>query len=437
MAIRREPADFRVEELLSDGFTRGLVLTPSASDPACFAVYRLHKSSLTTEEACNRLAHALGVPTGLIAYAGLKDKHAQTSQAVSIPADARADWPERLEGPQWSAERVGFATAACSAAVIAANRFTLVVRGLDRVASQRMYERDRLITLRTPAPLATPPAAQPHTPPTEHAPPTAAEVAQPAAPRPTHPRVFINYFGSQRFGSARHGRGFAGRRLAAGDFEGALQLLIGTPARKDTGDRRVFTRLAARHWGEWSLLARRLPAGPLRGPIEALAVGESAASAFTRLPALTQQMAVEAFQSHLWNQTARGMVLALGHADELLRAPDRFGELLFPPADRLPSAWHGLQMPMLARGVKLDGPWADAAAAALAAEGVTLDDLAVPNLRRPAFRPSLRPLLARAERFSLSRAEREPTNPDRSTRTVRFDLPRGAYATVLLRALGQ
>jgi tRNA(Glu) U13 pseudouridine synthase TruD len=81
-------------------------------------------------------------------------------------------------------------------------------------------------------------------------------------------------------------------------------------------------------------------------------------------------------------------------------------------------------------------PWAQAAHETLASFGITTEALRVPALERPYFGQALRPLLMRATDVQIG-----PPVPDElsasgaSRRTVRFALPRGAYATVLMRAL--
>jgi tRNA(Glu) U13 pseudouridine synthase TruD len=293
--------------------------------------------------------------------------------------------------------------------------------------------------------------------------------------------VVVNYFGAQRFGSARHGEGFVGRELIRGDFEKALRLAVGTPARKDAGKTRQFTRLLASNWGAWGRLVRELPKCPERRAIERLARGGDFRQAFASLPSFTQTMCVEAYQSLLWNRTARLLAERLvtesrrgvgpaaarrfAAAFQALRTQDEFGEMYFPPAacteedldnyfggggagggasrrdaaaDRR-AMWRQLILPILGKNSELVEPWKAAAAQVLGEEKITTHDLRITGLRRPFFGEAPRPLFVLAENFFLSPEEpdemSDPTK--RMKRTVRFDLPRGAYATVVLRALGQ
>lgn len=72
-------------------------------------------------------------------------------------------------------------------------------------------------------------------------------------------------------------------------------------------------------------------------------------------------------------------------------------------------------------------------------ENLSLSLLKVPGLRRPSFDNFTRPLFVRAHDFTISPPEIDDadTPKKKHKRTLRFTLPRGAYATVLLRMLGQ
>lgn len=426
MTIRRQPEDFVVAERLTGAFRWQLRDAPPAAGDA-HAVYELAKTSLTTPEAIQAIAKSLGVRAGVIDYAGLKDKHARTSQHVSVPlappapTRPRVTPPTNLQGRQWSARLIGFATAGITADAIEANAFTIVVRDLSPAQAAAMDEHAGLLTLE----------------------PTASD--DPAA------LLFTNYFGDQRFGSARHGEGFAARRLVEGDFLGALRLLIATPSRKDAGKTRDFRRLAAKHWGEWSLLAARLPRCAERGPVERLADGAQPRDAFAALPAFLQMMSVEAYQSHLWNATARRLVrdiirgAASSRGEEgeapYIDADDPFGTLTFAAAADVPDQWRTLELPLMGPKTELVAPWNTAAQTTLEDEGLTVDQLKIPGLRRPFFGEAPRRLFIKASNFKLTRAEPDtlsstPTRP-RLCRVASFELPKGCYATVVLRALGQ
>ncbi|MBL9148885.1 MAG: tRNA pseudouridine(13) synthase TruD [Phycisphaerae bacterium] len=398
MTIRRSPDDFLVEEEHVDDALAGLRAEPSASHR--HAVYELRKRSITTPQAVAYLAAALRARPNDASFAGLKDRHASTVQLVSIGMRGGACVAGNVESRGWHATLVGWSDRPVDSTWSRGNRFTIVVRDLDRVAAMEM-DRRREPLMR------------------------GAGV------------VVVNYFGAQRFGSARHGGGFAAKALLRGDFETALKLLIGTPARKDSGPTRALNRACAEHWGDWRTVLANIPRVPEGRAVAALAAGASFRDAFSTLPPFTQLMCVEAYQSHLWNTIARRLVRDRVPAEAILRADDEFGEMLFPHASAIPDDLRNLTLPLLAPSSTIEPSIAAAVEATLADEGIALADLRIPGLRRPFFGDAPRPFLVEAERFDLSVPGTDEYAPKRLRRTARFALPRGAYATVVLRALGQ
>ena len=400
MAIRRSPDDFLVEERLGEAYRASLA--ERRSEERRHAVFRLEKTSLTTPEAIAHLGRAFRARGDAIGYAGLKDRHARTIQHVSIALPAKAeDMAFRgAGGPSWTATWLGWSDRQLAAEAIDGNRFTIVVRGLAHAEAEAMATR-------------------------------AARLARGGD------LLVANYFGDQRFGSARHGQGFAARALVRGRFDEALKLLVGTPFRRDHGATRVLNRLAAEHWGDWKRIVDGLRPMPERRAFEVLAAGGDFREAFATLPPFTQLMCVEAYQSHLWNETVRRLVRSTLPVAAIVRTANPFGELLFPTAGTLPAGWDAMEIPLLAPKSELAEPWGPFAQGTLDAEGVALADLRIPGLRRPFFGEARRPLLARVGSFDLSPATADDATAGRIQRTARFDLPRGAYATVVLRALGQ
>ncbi|MBE3100172.1 MAG: tRNA pseudouridine(13) synthase TruD [Planctomycetes bacterium] len=424
MTLKQSPADFLVEEILAAAVRETL-----RDRPAALALYRLAKENLTTPQAAAALAKALGVRPGQVAWAGLKDRHARTVQHVTAPAHAVKAGGNlaQIQGRDWQAERLGWLDEAITAAAIEANRFGITVRGLSREACRRMHEAAQLLAA---TPVERPPDLT---------------VAAQAAPAPSRLRpfvpsslLFVNYFGDQRFGSARHGRGFLARHLVRGEFEEALRLAIAVWHRKDSRRMKEFKRAAAESWGRWADALARLPRCPERQAVEHLASAPGDfRGAFAALPYDFQEMAVHAYQSHLWNAIARHLVTERCSAGPMLAAEDPFGEMLFPAARAVPAELADLELPVLGRGSALREPWRASAEAVLAEEGVTTEMLRIPGLRRPQFAEVPRRLMAEASGFSLSAAGPDENNPRRLKRIVAFQLPRGSYATVVLRALGQ
>lgn len=120
--LRREPADFRVDEAL--GFE------PEGAGPHHWLLVR--KTGCTTPYAARVLAARFAVAVREIGFSGLKDRHAETTQWFTVPARAQAGDPE----PGEVADGVWIVRAARGRKKLrrgahAGNRFSITVRGVE------------------------------------------------------------------------------------------------------------------------------------------------------------------------------------------------------------------------------------------------------------------------------------------------------------------
>jgi tRNA pseudouridine13 synthase len=121
--IRTVPEDFLVEEVP--------LYEPSGQGAHLFL--HIRKTGLTTFDCVNALASAFRVAPQDIGYAGLKDKHAITTQTLSVP------WPEHVTAPPPSVRFPGLEVLDAKrhgnklrAGHLLANRFRLVLRRIAR-----------------------------------------------------------------------------------------------------------------------------------------------------------------------------------------------------------------------------------------------------------------------------------------------------------------
>ena len=412
--IKRSPSDFFVEEILHADFP----VQPPVSDataaqppaaPARYALCRLSKEGLSTPEAVASVARELQLKPGAIAYAGLKDKHASTIQYVTVKLDDGMTLKPGAAGTGWKLENLNrIVSRSILSSDIERNAFKVVARNLTEQDCFDIDDAADLLTVKSAGARAL---------------------------------MIVNYFGDQRFGSARHGQGFLAKFLIKGDFETALKLAIATEARKDRMQDKLFKRTLLENWGRFAKVLPKLRPCPERRAVERLANSSGDfRAAFCALPYLLQQLSVYAYQSYLWNGIARGTIAKLcGERGKIIAADDPFGEMLFPEASAIPKELEAVDIPLLARKTALVEPWKEAAEALLAEEGITVSELQIPGVRRPFFGEEPRSLFFKAQNFALGKPERDDSADDkkRKQRTLSFTLPRGCYATVVLRALGQ
>ena len=118
-----QPEDFRVEE----------VPLYSPSGEGAHLYVRLQKRGWTTPDATRFLAKAAGVSPRDVGYAGLKDKHAITTQWVSLPVGGRPvdEWrlPDGLEVLEVSHHKNKLRTGH-----LLANRFVIILKDVETEA---------------------------------------------------------------------------------------------------------------------------------------------------------------------------------------------------------------------------------------------------------------------------------------------------------------
>lgn len=397
--IKRKPEDFEVEEILSREFAGKI-----EREGGRFALYRMTKRNLDTDEAIERIAETLPVPRKSISFGGLKDRHAVAIQYLTV--DLRtletAKLPPKLDRKYFSIERIGTTSEAMHARSVYGNKFSITIRNLTRPLCAAMDHGRKFLSIPGSKGRAI---------------------------------LFVNYYGEQRFGAVRGSKDFAARRLVEGNFEEALELVLCYVDRKASSRRKEIARKIAALWGNWRTLLKVLPDGPEKKVIQAIC-NKDYRSGFLALPSLVRQLIVESYQSYLWNEIALRF-LRKYFSGSLREAHTAFGTLAFPIASSVPEELSKLEIPMPSPDMTFDAPWAETAIEVLSEEGIETRKLRIPGLESPFFGCAPRRLFAVAEKFSLGPLEKDETDADsrRFKRKLRFVLPRGAYATVLIDAL--
>ncbi|MCI0357701.1 MAG: tRNA pseudouridine(13) synthase TruD [Planctomycetaceae bacterium] len=381
MKLKRLPEDFQVQEQVD--------LAPHGGP---FAFYRLTKEGLGTPEAIDAVLAQWNLSRAQVAYAGLKDRHARTTQFVTIKGGPRRGFrQENLE-----LAYVGQVGRPIHARDITANRFVVVIRDL------------------TDQELAAASAAL-------------ASIAASGLP---------NYFDDQRFGSLGESGDFIARPWCLGDYERAVWLALAEPNVHDRPDEREQKRILRECWGDWPKCKALLDRSHRRSIVTYLADKQGD---FRRAIALIRQdlrsIWLAAFQSHLWNQIAARLIRLVCLPGQLVTQTIGRRELPFflslddAQRDELAKAI----LPLPSARLHLDeSPLKPLYDQVLAAEGIELRQIRVKYPRDTFFSKGERPLVFRPGELSHDAAADE-IYPRRQKLTLRFTLPRGSYATILVK----
>ena len=385
MKIKQSAGDFIVSELLE--FPKDL--------KGRFHIHKLKKSKLSTHEAIDRICRATGVKRAAIAFAGLKDRQGRTEQWISIEGKKVA-----IDDADLKVFSVGRSKKKIDSTMSKGNRFKIVVRDLgdrDLAAFDSNLE-------------------------------TVEEFGLP------------NYFDDQRFRCLEQGQGFILLDLLKGRTDMALRRLLAskTPAgKRETGDAKL-RRLLDRFWGQWEDCGR-IARGPMYEKVfsHLIKFPEDYEGALAEVPVRTKTIHLFAFQSFLWNRmVGKGLLDVLKRRGVTL--PSVAGPLFCWKNldDERRSEWKDLALPLIDGSTKVAQPAFQKALTELLEEKkLKLGDL--DSLKLPGFclKEEPRALVLKPEDLEIGPVEKDDRNRDAKKRTVSFRLPRGSYATLVVKRL--
>jgi tRNA pseudouridine13 synthase len=383
MKLKRIPEDFVVEEQIS--------LRPEGG---AFALYRLAKQSLGTPEAVDAIARRWHRPPAEVAFAGFKDKHARTIQYLTIRGGPRRGFVQsHLE-----LSYVGQAPQSIHASHITGNRFVIVIRDLSEqevasaVAATALAARDGL----------------------------------------------PNYFDNQRFGSLGASGEFIAKPWCLGNYERALWLALAEPNVHDRNEDCEQKLILREHWGDWSKCQSLLPRSQHAAILTHLA---REPGDFRRAIALVRQdlrsLWLAAFQSHLWNQILTVSVRQVSAGEDLVLQSIGQRELPFPATLDVTQReqLRNLSLPLPSARLHLDeGPLKELYQRVFASEGLELRQVRVKYPRDAFFSKGDRAAMFRPANLE-HKSDQDELYQNREKLTLRFTLPRGSYATILVKQL--
>jgi len=380
MRVKATPEDFVVREAADLRIRK---------DPAPYRVYLLEKKDWNTADALMRIAKAKRVSYEKFRYGGKKDRHAHTFQYVTVQSPVDAS----MTAKGYSLKLLGFSAEQMEPARIVSNHFELTVRELK--------------------------------------PQEAAHLA--AATEQLKESGMPNYFDDQRFGNLDKERGYVAEKMLQGRWEEALNLALTTIHPEEHTEAKQRKRDLRERWGDWAACRAIAETALEQRAFDLLLAGGANPfrAALATAHKETALLWVSTYQSFLWNEMLRRLLAEKGWAGA--RVPGPAGDYVFPTEiARLGE----LVIPLPGRGMRFADPTTGLLFEEILRERrlrpATLEEELLPGL---AFRASPRSAVVRPSGLRVDEPMDDERYPGSCKLSLRFSLPRGCYATMLIKAL--
>ncbi len=339
-------------------------------------IVRLRKQNMTTMEAVDKLSNMLHISKNRIGYAGNKDKRAVTEQYISVQGVTEED-VRQVFTDEFDLEVVG-KNGHIGLGNLKANRFEIAVRNLNLPVEDT---RDR--TLKIVDELDG---------------------------------KFPNYFGGQRFGSSRPITHQVGRLILQGEFEEAVWTYIAKPYDQEY---KSIRKVREELWDTRQVedMAEKFPKSYRyeKALLYHLTKNEEDyKGAIKRLPEGLQKLFIHAYQSWIYNRVLSRLI-----EEEYFEEENR-----------------GQELPLVGYKTALkDDKVGKMVKEIMEEENVSQEDFRLQDFPDLRSEGAYRRAFADFRNFEVLEIEDDDLNMNKNRMSVKFDLPKGAYATVLLREI--
>jgi len=393
--IRQLPEDFVVEEIIDEN---------TLQEGDAYNLYLLKKVNMENLRTLSYISKKFKIPLKEIGYCGLKDRHAITTQHITIPAkygilslkekNLELKYLKKVGSPLKLGQLIG-------------NRFKITIRYLKREHLSGIGENLQKLHLGIP-----------------------------------------NYYDTQRFGSVYRKGEFIAKEYMMGNYESALKIILTRYKKSEKKLIKDLKRYISNHWGDWEAIIRYMRDRKIRDRMFRNIIGflkdkedneEVFKEAFKYVDIRLKKLFVSAYQSYLWNESVKNLLKEYIPKENRLYYDYICGSFLFYrdidddtlntlKEKTFPTITHDLDTKNIE-----DGYW-KVIEDVLRREGIEIEDFnKLLDLSKPSF--TERKILFIPEDVRHGDFLEDELNRGRYKITVEFQLRRGSYATMVVKRI--
>ncbi len=402
--LKNTPQDFIVQEVYKH---------PPQHPEGTYTIAELHSINWETHTLQKELSKRLGISRKRIHFAGTKDKRAHTSQLISI-ANITPNQLEQIKIKDVEFHNIYTSEHELNIGDLKGNRFTITISGLskDIIDSDIKKTTEQL---------------------TAH-------------------QGFANYFGIQRFGSTRPITHLVGKALVQADFQKAAMIYIASPQPdedphtqqlrqnlQDTLDYKNALETYPKHLNFERSIINHLHSNP-----------DDYIGAIKTLPFNLQTLFINAYQSYLFNKMISkrlkaGLMLNQAIEGDIIipkrnhsyqkndyisvtsRNIDKVNTALLKGSAAITTLLVGNTAPLA------KGEMGEIEHSIIEEEKLNPKDFTIPKIPRISSHGTRRSIHCSPTDLHIDQLQQDTTDNKFQQLTVHFTLPKGTYATTLLR----
>ena len=382
MKIKARPEDFIVEELLD---------TPVIRKRGEFALYRMTKRRQNTLDVLRIISKNTRVAFDDFSYCGRKDRHSISTQYIAVKNNLI---PLKIKEDDLSLEFLGFISRPMGPDLIRGNRFNITIRDLS---AQDIEKTKAKLSL-------------------------------------ANTLGFPNYFDDQRFGTYDPVQGFLAQKILKKHFNGALKIFLTRVTSEDKKKDRERKAFFFKNWGDWQSCSKEA-----RLSFEKLAFDHLTRDLkgflylLREIPREELSLFISCYQAFLWNEVLRRWIKlqASGSASARMNVyPGLTGDYLFPTGQikNIPIPTPSSKMPAMGPDVE------NIYQAVFKENGLMRPMFNITKIRQAYFKSSQRNTVVLPQEL-ISGSDNDEMYSGKKKLTLKFILPRGSFATMLIKRI--